>query len=409
MRLYNSFSGQTETWSIPSDRPVTMYVCGVTPYDTTHIGHARTYLVFDTMLRYLRWLGAEVQYCQNVTDVDDPLFERARRDGLNWRDLAEQQVERYTLDTAALNILPPTYFPRASEEITGMITLIEQLVEAGYAYVNEGHVYFRITFDPDFGAIARMGYDDMLRTANQRGNNPDDPRKQDPLDFVLWQRGDPDDPTWESPWGPGRPGWHIECSTMAMRYLGPQIDIHGGGNDLIFPHHACEIAQIEPVTRQRPFARFWVHTGMVGLDGIKMSKSLGNLVFIRDALQNHSADALRWYLLSFPYRSEFSYQQEGVEQIEAMLVQIREALDPTFGKPASGSTAYTIDRAADAFLDALDNDLNTSMALRIFQSMSNDIHHAASEGADVQSARQTMRQFAGILGLRLAPPSPSST
>lgn len=397
MLLYNSLTASKGEFFIPRDRPVKLYVCGVTPYDTTHIGHARTYLVFDALIRYLRWHGADVQYCQNVTDVDDPLFERAERDGVPWQELAQTQLERFIADCAALNIIAPTYFPKASDEIATMIPFIERLVELGHAYVRAGNVYFDIHTDPNFGAMARMGYADLLATANERGNNPHDPLKRDPLDFVLWRTGRPGDPTWPSPWGPGLPGWHIECSAMATRYLGPQIDIHGGGSDLIFPHHPCEIAQTEPVTGVRPFARFWMHSGMVGLNGEKMSKSLGNLVFARDAIREHGADALRWYLLSFPYRADFSYEQVEVTRTEARVAQVRQALSVAGGR----TTALDLTRAREAFDVALGDDLNTPRALDVLNDSAGMLLVAAAEGRDVRAAQATLAELAGILGLRV--------
>ena len=235
--------------------------------------------------------------------------------------LARRETAQFVSDCAALHMITPDFFPKASEEIDAMLPIIERLIELGHAYAGGGSVYFSVKSDPDYGAMTRMGYAEMLATANERGNDPADPNKRDPLDFVLWQAQGPGEPAWESPWGPGRPGWHIECTTMATRYLGPQLDIHGGGRDLIFPHHPSEIAQTEPVTGQRPFARFWVHGGMALLDGEKMSKSLGNMVFIRDALNEHSADALRWYLLSFPYRDDFDYERKGVVAAEGNVAE----------------------------------------------------------------------------------------
>ncbi|MCG8347822.1 MAG: cysteine--tRNA ligase [Chloroflexales bacterium] len=396
MRLYNSLSAAKDEFIIPTNRPVTLYVCGVTPYDTTHIGHAHTFLVFDVLVRYLRWQGAEVAYCQNVTDVDDPLFERAERDGIAWRDLAQREVERFQVDCAALNIVPPTFFPRASEEITTMLPIIEKLIALGHAYVHEGNVYFSVQSDPDFGAMARMGYDDLLSTANQRGNNPDDPHKRDPLDFILWQTGKPGDPTWESPWGMGRPGWHIECSAMATRYLGPQIDIHGGGRDLLFPHHPCEIAQTESVTGLRPFASFWMHAGLIGLDGEKMSKSLGNLVFASDAIRDHGANAVRWYLLSFPYRDDFSYERSDVIRTTATVERLQQALAVGGGR----ATALDLSRARAAFDAALADDLNTPLALDIIKGMSGDILAAAAEGRDIRAAQTLLQELVDVLGFK---------
>lgn len=398
MQLYNTLTAHKEPFEIPTERPVTVYVCGVTPYDTTHVGHARTYLTFDILIRYLKWRGAQVHYVQNVTDVDDPLFERARRDGVDWRKLAEEQTAQYVADTAALNITAPDHFPRASAEIAGMINIIERLVELGHAYVRAGNVYFSVNSDPHFGALAQLGRAEMLELANQRGNNPDDPHKDDPLDFVLWQRGNPDDPTWDSPFGPGRPGWHIECSAMATRYLGPQIDIHGGGSDLIFPHHACEIAQTEPYTDLRPFVRFWMHTGLVWLDGAKMSKSLGNLVFVRDALETHSANILRWYLLSHHYREDFHYERAAVSDIAAQVVMFERTLQ------LEGGTGTVLDLAnvRIAFDAALGDDLDTARTQEILLAAARQIQQAAAAGQQVAAAQATLAELLQTFGLQLS-------
>lgn len=397
MQLYNTLSRAKEAFVVPQDRPVTLYVCGVTPYDTTHIGHARTFLIFDLLVRYLRWQGAEVRYCQNVTDVDDPLFERARRDGLAWQALAEQQVAQLLEDYQGLNFVPPTYFPRASEEIGAMIPIIARLVELGHAYAVGGDVYFSIASDPEFGRLAHMGYDELLAIANRRGNRPDDPKKRDPLDFVLWQTGGPDDPTWPSPWGPGRPGWHIECSAMATKYLGEQLDIHGGGADLIFPHHPCEIAQTEPVTGKKPFVGHWMHAGLVSLDGEKMSKSLGNLVFARDALREHGADALRWYLLSAHYREELDYRRDEMAHYERLAAQLRQAAEAVGGEAAP----LNLDDAYAAFDAAIADDLNTPAALAMLQIMASEILAVAAEGRNVTTATATLRDRAAMLGFKL--------
>jgi L-cysteine:1D-myo-inositol 2-amino-2-deoxy-alpha-D-glucopyranoside ligase len=397
MQLYNTLAREKEPFAIPQDRPVTLYVCGVTPYDTTHIGHARTFLTFDLLVRYLRWQGADVQYCQNITDVDDPLFERAKRDGVSWQALTDAQVAQLVADREGLNILPPTFFPRASEEIAAMIPIVERLVTLEHAYVRDGNVYFSVRTDPNFGKMARMGYEELLAVANQRGNNPNDPHKRDPLDFVLWQTGNPGDPTWESPWGHGRPGWHIECSAMATKYLGPQLDIHGGGADLIFPHHPCEIAQTEPVTGKRPFVSIWMHAGLVWLDGEKMSKSLGNLVFARDALREHHPDALRWYLLSEHYREEFDYQRHAVGHYEDLARQLRETLALTGGN----GTALDLSRAQHDLLEAMNDDLNTPAALAVLHGMVSDTAAAAAEGRDVEGAQRHVRDLAGMFGFTL--------
>jgi cysteinyl-tRNA synthetase len=270
MRLFNTLSQSIETVQ-PVGDAVTLYVCGITPYDTTHLGHAFINVVYDTLRRHLHSLGQPVRYVQNVTDIDDDILRKAREVGMAWDDLGTRETLRYMTDLTALNVLPPTRYVRASDEIAEMVTLIEALMAKGLAYEREGWVYYDVSADPGFGALAEAsgihGYSDLLATANERGNLPDDPRKSDPLDFVMWQAQQPGEPGWPSPWSVGRPGWHIECSALATKLLGPRISIHGGGSDLIFPHHTCEIAQSEHATGERPFAQVWMHCAMVGLDG----------------------------------------------------------------------------------------------------------------------------------------------
>ena len=310
MQIYNTLTQQVEPLRSHGDE-VTLYVCGVTPYDTTHLGHAAINVYYDTLIRFLRAQGQSVNYVQNVTDIDDDILRKARETGMTWDELGRRETERYLADLRALNVLPPTTYVRATDEIPGMIRVIERLLAGGFAYERDGWVYFHVASDPSFGALAEAGgyhgYSQWLATANERGNTPNDPRKQDPLDFVLWQARQDGEPAWESPWGPGRPGWHIECSAMAMGHLGDRIDIHGGGADLIFPHHTCEIAQSENATGVRPFVRRWMHGAMVRMDGEKMSKSLGNLVLVHDLLQRYSADAVRVLLLSHHYRDAWEY------------------------------------------------------------------------------------------------------
>ena len=294
--LYDSRTLRKEPF-VPPSQPVTIYVCGVTPYDTTHLGHAFTYVFFDTLIRYLRFQGNATRYVQNVTDVDDDIMRKSRELGTTWDALAETETRRYQQDMASLNVLPPDVFPRASGEIAKILDIIRVLMDEGFAYQSNGNVYFSVEKDPDYGSLSHLSREEMLPIANQRGNNPDDPHKRHPLDFVLWQESLPDEPRWDSPWGAGRPGWHIECSAMALHYLGDTVDIHGGGADLLFPHHESEIAQSVHYTGRHPFVRHWVHTAMVELDGEKMSKSLGNLVLVRKLLKHHTADAIRLMLL----------------------------------------------------------------------------------------------------------------
>ena len=263
---------------------VTMYTCGITPYDATHIGHAATYLTYDVLQRRLRDLGHETRCVRNITDVDDDLLRKARELGVHYLDLAAGEIARFDADVAALGLLPSWSEPRATSAIADIRGFIGMVLDRGHAYESGGAVYFDVASWPGFGSISHYHADEMLRLAAERGGNPDDPNKRNPLDFVLWQPSAPDEPAWESLWGPGRPGWHIECSALALRELGTTIDLHGGGSDLIFPHHECESAQSEAATGE-PFVRHWMHQAMVRMDGEKMSKSLGNLVFVSELRQ----------------------------------------------------------------------------------------------------------------------------
>jgi L-cysteine:1D-myo-inositol 2-amino-2-deoxy-alpha-D-glucopyranoside ligase len=402
VHLFDTLRGGTYELAIPpaAERPISLYVCGVTPYDTTHIGHAHTFLIFDVLIRYVRFRGGVVRYVRNVTDVDDPLFERALRDGRNWKELAESETDKFHRDCVALNMIPPDHVPRVSEEIDAMLPIIEDLVRKEYAYVSGGSVYFHVGRWPQYGEMVRdrlPNYDALLADANDHGNVGDDPNKQDPLDFVLWRPSNAGEPAWESPWGSGRPGWHIECTAMATHYLGSQIDIHGGGRDLTFPHHPSEIAQTEAHTGASPFARFWVHGGLAFLDGEKMSKSLGNLVLIRDALRRHSANALRWHLLSFPYRDDFNYVTSEVVATEAKAARLRDAMHAESGSGAALDLSGEHTRA----LALIDDDLQTDKVLPIVESMSAEILSAAAAGRSVETAQQQLRDVADVLGFQL--------
>jgi L-cysteine:1D-myo-inositol 2-amino-2-deoxy-alpha-D-glucopyranoside ligase len=288
------------------DRRVSLYVCGITPYDAAHIGHAFTYVAFDTLVRFLRWRGHEVAYCQNVTDVDDDMLRRAARDGEDFRELGRRETAAYLRDMDTLNVARPTFLPRATEEVPSMLALATRLVEGGNAYVVDGTVFFDVATYPGFGELSGLDPDRQRALLAERGGDPDDPRKRHPLDFVVWQRSQPGEPWWGSPWGRGRPGWHLECSAMSHRYLGTPVDLHGGGADLLYPHHESERAQSE-AAGQVPFVRRWLHTGMVRYEGEKMSKSLGNLVFPRDLFRDHEPAAVRLALLAHHWRSAWEW------------------------------------------------------------------------------------------------------
>ncbi|HEY0734779.1 MAG TPA: cysteine--tRNA ligase [Herpetosiphonaceae bacterium] len=398
MRLYNTLSRRVEDAEFPSG-VVKMYVCGITPYDTSHLGHARVGVVYDTLRRYLQQQGLRVRYVQNVTDIDEPLFERARRDGVSWQELGEQQTRRYLDSLKRLNIEKPEFYVPATSVIPQMQATIATLIEKGHAYVRNGSVYYHAASKENFGEIAHTDYQTMLAMANEMGNNPDDPNKLDPLDFVLWQPSQPDEPAWESPWGPGRPGWHIECSTMANEYLGAPIDIHGGGTDLIFPHHACEIAQAESATGTVPFVRYWMHTGMVALGGTKMSKSLGNMVFVDEVVDLYSPAALRLAILSYPYRDEFEYSKQTVERAEQIVQTVKQALA---AEPGSGDLLDGDDYRG-RFYAAMDEDFDTPKAIVVLYELAQAIVAAAETGQDLQASQRLLQELVNVLGVQLSP------
>jgi cysteinyl-tRNA synthetase len=399
--LYNTLTQRLEPVTT-EDGIFRMYVCGITPYDTTHLGHAFTFVYFDVLVRYLEFLGYRTITVQNVTDIDDDILRRAREVGMAWDELARQETAKYQADMRALNVRPPDYYPRATQEIPKIQEMVADLLAKGYAYERNGSVYYDVRRDSDFGELAHMDYHGMLATANQRGNYPDDPNKRDPLDFVLWQAGKPGEPTWDSPWGPGRPGWHIECSAMSMRYLGNQLDIHSGGADLIFPHHTCEIAQSEHYSGVRPFVRYWFHVEMVRLGGEKMSKSLGNMLFIHDLIKTYSADAIRVYLLMHHYRAEWDADTADAELREAehMLSRWRTALAASLGEPPASAELTPLPYEA-TFGEAMDEDLDTRQAIDDLDDLADDIIGTAQAGGDVSKAQITLRSLGGVLGLRL--------
>jgi L-cysteine:1D-myo-inositol 2-amino-2-deoxy-alpha-D-glucopyranoside ligase len=354
VRLYEETSGRLREVEI---RPrMTMYVCGITPYDSAHLGHAFTYVHFDVLGRYLRSLGAEVVHAQNVTDVDDDILRVARERGEDFMELGLRETAAFEREMQAIGVLPPTHNPRATEFVLEMIEEVKALLEAGCGYERNGTVYFRVAADPGYGRLSRLSRDEMLALAAERGGHPEDPNKDDPLDFVLWQRSAPGEPWWGSPWGRGRPGWHIECSTMARRLLGQPVDVHGGGTDLIFPHHESEQAQAEAVPGPRPFVHHWVHTGTVYMDEEKMSKSLGNLVFVRDLLKRYPPRAIRRFLLRHHYRGDWTFRDQDLEI---------ETVGEGAAEPESGPAGFDPVTDRGRFFQALDDDLDTPRALAV--------------------------------------------
>jgi len=395
MKLFNTYTQSLEDF-VPRDKnQVRIYVCGVTPYDTTHLGHAFTYVSFDTLIRYLEYRGYTVKYVQNVTDIDDPLFEKARQLGIAWDELARHETERYLNDMQALNVRRPDVLAYATQEIPMMIEITQTLLAKGYAYESSGCVFFSIKQDPEFSimphAIGLNDYLAMLEIANERGNNPHDPRKKDPLDFPLWLAQSPDEPGWPSPWGPGRPGWHIECSAMSMKYLGPQLDIHGGGTDLAFPHHTCEIAQSEHFSGKSPFSHFWMHTGMVYEEGEKMSKSLGNLILVSNLLKDYSADAIRLTLLNHHYRYPWECFPEDL-RVAAEAANLFKQVRDIVGEQGAGEDTMLRNR----FHAAMENDLNTPEALLLLRQAAQTIIESGDKNTGAEVLRLT-----SVLGLRV--------
>jgi L-cysteine:1D-myo-inositol 2-amino-2-deoxy-alpha-D-glucopyranoside ligase len=397
MHLYNSLTQQAEPFHFP-EGPILIYVCGITPYDTTHLGHAFTYSVADILIRYLEYQNRQVQYVQNVTDIDDDILKRAAEVGQSWWELGNQWTLHFIEDMQTLNIRPPEHFPRASDVIPQIIAMVERLIKADLAYVAGGSVYYRVESYPAFGQLSQLPRTEMLDIANERGNRPDDPNKENPLDFVLWQAHAPGEPSWESPWGAGRPGWHIECSTLISHFLGETIDIHMGGSDLLFPHHECEIAQIEPLSRQKPFVRHWLHTAMVEHENEKMSKSLGNLVMARDLLQTYSADSLRLYMASHHYRTPWSYHEDDLAHAASLSSRFTDAVVAPSGHQGPEVDAES---AVRAFEQALDNDLDTPNAISAMDMLAAIILDSMQAARPCANAQAALRRMAGVFGLTL--------
>jgi L-cysteine:1D-myo-inositol 2-amino-2-deoxy-alpha-D-glucopyranoside ligase len=350
------------------------------------------------LIRFLQYEGYEVHYVQNVTDIDDDILHKAAKIGIDWREVGNRWTTHFIHDMRTLNVLPPQRFPRATDVIAEIIETTEALLREGHAYEVEGNVYFHVDSWKEFGKLSRIPRHEMLPVANERGNHPDDPHKKDPLDFVLWQAQAPGEPAWDSPWGQGRPGWHIECSSMATRFLGETIDIHGGGADLIFPHHDCEIAQAECATGKQPFVRFWMHTAMVRHDGAKMSKSLGNLVMMRDLLDRGiSPDALRTYMHTHHYRQAWSIDEQGLTDAVNGANVMRRAVSVEGGTGRALNTRGV----TNTFETAMRDDLDTPTALAALQHYAREILSSAEKGLKVEAAQQALRNMGAVLGLRL--------
>lgn len=404
IQVYNTLSHSKELLKPIEDGKIRMYVCGPTVYDKAHVGHAMSSIVFDVIRRYLEYRGYDVAHVMNYTDVDDKVIQRANQLDVDALTLANGYIQEYGEHLKALNVLPAQVYPRVSEEIEAIITMVAGLIENDFAYEVDGDVYFRVSRDEDYGKLSHRDPQDM-----RAGYRLDvDERKETPGDFALWKSAKPGEPAWDSPWGKGRPGWHIECSAMALRYLGQEIDIHGGGNDLVFPHHENEIAQSECYTG-KPFARYWIHNGMMQLGGEAMSKSTGNVFSIEAFLEKHEADALRLLILGSSYRSPLTFNDDVISQASRGLARLRGALRPAVpGEQADSAAVKGLEAAAEmaqqTFERAMDDDFNTPEALGALFDFVRAINAARDQGVDadsLQRGQERLKALAGVLGLQL--------
>ena len=367
LKLFNSL-GQKKQVFKPEGETVDMYVCGITPDGVAHLGHAFLFVSFDVFVRYLKHIGYKTKYVQNLTDVNDDMFPRAKKAGKNWIEFGEENTQIFLDDMQWLNNEQPDCYPKATDHVTEMIEINKKLIKKGMAYESNGNVYFDYKKDKNYGKLSRLSKKEMFDIANERGNFPNDPNKRDPMDFILWQVSLKGEPSWDSPWGKGRPGWHIECSAMAMKYLGETIDVQSGGADLIFPHHESSIAQSEYSTGKQ-FAKFWMHIGMLCYKGEKMAKSLGNFVSIQDFLHEHSARLLRFLVLKTHYLSPLDYSENLLLQAERELGRIdkfrdrMDSLRKTTARKKSSEAAQLLKQMRKETGEALEDDFNTPKAL----------------------------------------------
>ena len=393
LRLTSTLTGEKTDFTPHNPPDVLMYVCGVTPYSDSHVGHGMSYVIFDVVRRYLAHRGYTVRMVQNFTDVDDKIIARSQETGETAESLAGRYMDLFREDMALLNVLPADEYPLATAEVPSMLDMISGLIDKGFAYAADGDVYFRVGKFDTYGKLSHRTLDGMMAGARIAPNES----KESPLDFTLWKGAKEGEPSWDSPWGPGRPGWHIECSAMSLSYLGEKIDIHGGGADLIFPHHENEIAQTEAFTGTEPFAQYWLHNGLLQMGEEKMSKSLGNLVSIRDVVEQHGADAFRMFVLTSHYRMPLTWTDEAV----AASARAAERLSRAAWAIGGEGDAPDVGAFKERFYEAMDDDINTPQALAALFDMAREINRAAGEGAHVSDATGLLRELGGVLGLGL--------
>jgi cysteinyl-tRNA synthetase len=400
IQLYNSLTRKKEEF-VPIGDEVKMYVCGVTVYDDSHLGHALSSIVFDVLHRYLEFRGFKVRRVQNFTDVDDKIINKAKSEGVPPDEITEKYIESFFKSMDGLNVRRATVHPRATEDMPDIIGLVQRLIDGGAAYASNGSVYFRVRNASDYGKLSGQNIDEMREATRHELEGG----KEDPVDFALWKAVKPDEPRWDSPWGPGRPGWHIECSAMAFKHLGEQIDIHGGGLDLIFPHHENEIAQSESASGAVPFARFWVHNGLMRTAEATMSKSLGNVFNVDSALEEFSADAIRLWILQSHYRTNALLDTELIAAAERSMRRIRQAVEI---ESAESDESVDFRAFEKRFVEAMDDDLNTPQAIAAIFDLVRETFRGRDTGIDVSGATEAIRDLTGVLGLTLeAPPDRS--
>ena len=393
LRIYNTLTGKKEEFIPLHEKRVGMYACGVTVYDLCHIGHARSMVVFDSIYRYLRTRGYEVTFVRNFTDIDDKIIKKANDEGIDWKAVGEKYIKEFYEDMGRLGLEKPTFEPRATDQIPEMLRLVSTLIEKGYAYQKGGDVFFSVEKFEDYGKLSKRNIEEMQAGARVEV----DEKKQNPLDFALWKGSKPGEPFWESPWGKGRPGWHIECSVMSQKYLGDTFDIHGGGKDLIFPHHENEIAQSEAATG-KPFARYWIHNGFVNINKEKMSKSLGNILTLKEIFKNWHPEVIRLFLLSHHYRSplDFSFDalseaKTALDRFYATLKTIKDKMgkcladDTKKGAAVPQEIRQVIDSFPSRVEEAMDDDFNTAQALGYFY----DLQRHLNSLLDISKERST--------------------
>jgi cysteinyl-tRNA synthetase len=410
MRITNTLTGKKEAWAPRVAGEASLYVCGVTVYDDCHLGHARSAVVFDVIRNYLEYKGFSVRYVKNFTDIDDKIIRRAQQETRGWREITERYIAAYEADMERLSVRPPTVAPRATEHIPEMIRLIETLIEKGVAYAVEGDVYFEVARFAPYGKLSKRRPEEIGAQARVES----DARKRAPLDFALWKSAKPGEPSWESPWGPGRPGWHIECSAMAMQYLGETFDLHGGGADLIFPHHENEIAQSEAATGVT-FVPCWIHHGFVTVDQEKMSKSLGNFFTLREIFEKSShlpqgvvSEVVRFYLLSTHYRSAIDFSDQSLKTakngLDPFYTLLQKLEERNLLRPAEDDDDPSLHGAFDA---AMEDDFNTPRALAALQEVRSELNRLLGHGEDETLSRHAgvLMKLGGVLGLFRVPPS----